>query len=68
MKEQGSLDGIRKGHVSDGLLLELINGSHIICFDERTIVAQWASQLGATRGNVVVARAVCRCRKLLEEL
>ncbi len=54
--------------MSDGLLLELINGSHIICFDERTIIAQWATQLGATFGNVVVARAVCRSRKLLEEL
>ena len=68
LKEQESFNGVRRGHVSDGLLLELINGSHIICFDERTIVAQWASQLGATIGNVVVARAICCRRKLLEEL
>ena len=67
-KQEKRLDGAGRGYVSHGLLLELINGPHIICFDERTILAHLASQLDASIGYVVVARAVCRSRKLLEEL
>ena len=68
LKQRESLDDAGCGHVSHGLLLELVNGRHIICFNERTIVAQRATQFGATIRYVVVARAVCRSRELLEEL
>ena len=51
----------------DGILLKLVDSSHVIGFDERAILAR-TCEFVAAGCDVVVARAVRSCRELLKEL
>ena len=50
------------------LLLKFDDGSYVVGFDKRTVVACWASQFCATIGVVVITWAIGGSRELFEEL
>lgn len=55
---------MRKGD----LLLELVDGGHVVGFDEGAIVARRTGQLWPTIGDIVIALAVGGSCELFEQL
>jgi len=58
----------RGKRMEGAVLLKLVDGGDIVCFDKWTVVACRTGQLEAAIRDVVVAGAVCRSGELFEEL
>ena len=61
-------DSTCRERLGNDVLLKLVDCSHVIGFDERTVIACRAGQFGSAIRNVVIAWTIGGGGKLLEEL